>query len=223
VDSAQRFEQALSTAGPRLPLDTLCGLLGAVVEPGLDAAEVLDGLDRLAEDCPTDFTGVIQHLFVDGRLRGDTDTYHAPENSVLHHVLRRGRGMPITLSVVAIEVGRRVGVEVAGVALPGHFVVRLADTERFADPFGGGVLHDRRSMEAAWLLQQPRAQRLPDAELWEPCSPRLIVMRILNNLKHSLATDDRDPRLAGLYRLRSMFAEFGDETAERRRVLRHWN
>ena len=67
---------------------------------------------------------------------GDGDDYHHPRNSLLHEVLARRVGMPITLSVVAIEVGRRLGVPIRGVGLPGHFVIRDKQSGTFADPFG---------------------------------------------------------------------------------------
>ena len=55
-------------------------------------------------------------------------------------------GMPITLSVVAMEVGKRLGVPIGGVGLPGHFVIRDKESGTFADPFGGGVRYDEAGM-----------------------------------------------------------------------------
>jgi regulator of sirC expression with transglutaminase-like and TPR domain len=91
-------------------------------------------------------------------------------------------GLPITLSVLAIEVGRRSGVPLSGVAMPGHFLVRdKVDPDVFADPFHGG-----RLLTAAQCRQMHRA--LTGGATWddaylEPASKRTIVIRVLSNLK----------------------------------------
>jgi hypothetical protein len=81
-----------------------------------------------------------------GLFEGDRADYHHWRNSCIDHVLETRRGMPITLSVVAIEVARRVGVTLAGVGMPGHFLVGdPTDPEWFADPFHGRTALGRRT------------------------------------------------------------------------------
>ena len=78
-------------------------------------------------------------MFRDLGFRGDRRHYYDPENSLLDRVLDRRVGIPLTLSVVMMEVARRIGVPLGGVAMPGHFLVRdrvLPDV--FVDPFDGG-------------------------------------------------------------------------------------
>ena len=125
---------------------------------------------------------------------GDGDDYHDPRNSLLHEVLARRIGMPITLSVVAIEVGKRLGVPIAGIGCPGHFVIRDKESGTFADPFGHGVRYDEAGMIVSW--QGRMGGDAPFRRSMLAPRPSQIVLRILNNLKHSLV--DRDERvLAG--------------------------
>lgn len=116
-------------------------------------------------------------------LRGGPGVYQRLESSLLHQVLRRGRGLPITVSVVWIEVGRLAGVPVHGVALPGHFVVGVGEPggdRVLADPFHGGRLLgppdlDRIAEEAGYDLS-------PD--LLRPAEPADIVLRVLGNVRN---------------------------------------
>lgn len=79
-------------------------------------------------------------LGIEAGLRGDIDDYYSPQNSLIHLVLTRRRGMPILLSSIWIEVGRRAGLPVSGIGLPGHFLVRVGDAPGvLSDPFHGGV------------------------------------------------------------------------------------
>ena len=99
------------------------------------------------------FDGLRQHLFGDLGFTGDRDTYHDPRNSLLPDVLDRRLGIPITLAVLAIEVGRRCGVALVGVGMPGHFVARsAAEPHRYLDAFDGGRELDREGCRA--VLQE---------------------------------------------------------------------
>ena len=83
------------------------------------------------------------------RFAGDRSTYTDWRNSCLDHVLETGRGIPITLSVLLIEVARRRGVELVGIGMPAHFLVGdPTDPEWFVDPFHGGRTLDRAGCEA---------------------------------------------------------------------------
>lgn len=99
---------------------------------------------------------------------GDSEGYDLPRNSMLDQVVRRRRGLPISLSVVYIEVGRRAGIPLAGVGLPGHFVVRHLGqaSPLLLDPFKPGA---------------PIGAAMPPA-MARPWSAVEIAMRMLNNL-----------------------------------------
>ena len=113
---------------------------------------------------------------------GDADDYYDPRNVLLGPLLERKRGMPILLSVVWMEVGRRAGILVAGIGLPGHFIVRVGSPPgTLADPFAGGVpltIDDcRRKVKALAGGRVPwRAEYLRQMEL-----PALLE-RVLRNL-----------------------------------------
>jgi regulator of sirC expression with transglutaminase-like and TPR domain len=153
---------------------------------------------------------------------GDGDDYHDPRNSLLHEVLARRVGMPITLSVVAMEVGKRLGVPIRGVGLPGHFVIRDKQSGTFADPFGAGMRYDEDGMITSWEQRMGGAAEFRRAML-TPIGAHDIVLRILNNLKQSLVTRDQPVLLARLAPLRAAFPELSAERDEHRRWLRHFN
>jgi regulator of sirC expression with transglutaminase-like and TPR domain len=167
-----QFAELVERPDAQIPLDRSWALLSARADPAVDIDTVVGRLDDLAAGCrePT-LDGLLRHLFTDLGFAGNQTDYYDPANSYLHQVLDRRVGIPISLSVLTMEVGRRVGVPVAGVGLPGHFVLRdKVDPTVFVDPFAGGALlsADRlASIDPAWL---------------EPVGPRAILNRMLANL-----------------------------------------
>lgn len=220
MESADRFVQLVNRAASAPHLDLMAALIGASFEPGVDPATVILGLDQLAEQCAPRFDSIMHTLFGSGRLRGNREDYGDPRNSYLHQVLDRGVGIPITLAVCAMEVGRRLGVEVRGVGLPGHFMVVCGN--EYGDPFNGGQLHSPSDVEVVWRrytgLRDPFEPRF-----LEPAHSRSILLRMLNNLKHTLVAIDDPTQLRVLARLRSAFPELAGEEKEHARWVRHWN
>jgi regulator of sirC expression with transglutaminase-like and TPR domain len=228
VDSGQRFVELMTTAPAQAPLDYLWALLSAAIEPDRQVGHLLTMLDQLAEVVRADgvepsFDGVVSGLFGSGRLVGDVDSYHDVANSLLHSVIERGRGMPITLSIVAIEVGRRLGVPILGIGMPAHFVIRDAASERYADPFGSGVTYSKDGIVEQWQ-RRTHGDRLPASAL-VPNSTAQVMLRVLNNLSVSLTAPAgaADPRLFRLAAIRLRMPEFAAEQAQWRSALRHWN
>jgi regulator of sirC expression with transglutaminase-like and TPR domain len=219
MDPADRFVELVKRPASEAHLDLMAALVGASFDPAADVGEVVLALDRLAEGCEATFPSLLT-MFADGRLRGNTADYGDPRNSYLHDVLQRKAGIPITLSVCAIEVGRRLGVAVHGVGLPGHFVVECDGV--YADPFHGGRTYAPEELEPAWQritgLHEPLDQRL-----LRPVSSRSILLRMLNNLKNTFVAMDDPVPLKVLATLRGAFPELEHERAEYARWLRHWN
>ena len=219
MDPADRFAALVNRPLSADHLDLMAGLIGCAFEPDAEVSEVVVGLDRLAEGCAPSFDGVMG-LFAHGPLQGNKADYGDPRNSYMHQVIRRGLGIPITLSICAMEVGRRKGVEVRGVGLPGHFLVRSGDT--FGDPFHGGRQYSLDEVEPAWHtmtgIREPLDPRLLDSAL-----ERSILLRILNNLKNTFVSMDDPVPLRVLARLRGAFPELAHEQTEYARWLRHWN
>lgn len=124
------------------------------------------------------------HLFDELGFRGNREHYADPRNSFLNDVIERRLGIPITLSVVYIEIGRLVGLPISGVGMPGHFIVQYtAQPEPFwIDPFYRGNVMTRADCQQ--FLQRLYGEKLPwnDAFL-DPVSDRDILQRMLNNLK----------------------------------------
>lgn len=176
-----------------IPLDRAALLISAVAQPDLDVGGQLARLDDLAARVDGEGAAAVGRLlFGQLGLRGDTDTYDDPRNSYLDQVLERRKGIPISLSVLLIEVGRRHGVALEAVGLPGHFLVRdPSDPDHLIDSFAGG-----RTLTRAECADLLRAVAGPDAVLTDamlaPTGTIAILTRMLANLDGSFARrDDR--------------------------------
>ncbi|MFF8815296.1 transglutaminase-like domain-containing protein [Streptomyces pactum] len=191
ADRRRRFAEAARDERPDLAL--LCLLVGAEADPeldeaGMDAAQI--ELDRLAGLLPYAPAGPAGWAEAVGRVLGRECGFHGTpaeyrrlESSLLHRVLERRRGLPILLSVVWMEVARRAGAPVHGVALPGHFVVGFGDPYGeyvLVDPFDGGRVMS--TADAARLVGGATGAPL-DPALLVPAGPLEIMLRILNNIR----------------------------------------
>jgi regulator of sirC expression with transglutaminase-like and TPR domain len=181
VESTEEF--AALVAGPEagLALDRVAFLIAAHAHPDLDLDARLHELDQLAAGAhAADATGLARVLFQERGFTGNTVDYGDPRNSLLDDVLDRRLGIPITLSVLMIEVGRRLDIPLHGVGMPGHFLVGAQDG--YFDAFAGGVALDTAACVDRFAQTQPREAFRP--EFLAAVGPRLIVDRMLNNLQH---------------------------------------
>jgi regulator of sirC expression with transglutaminase-like and TPR domain len=129
-------------------------------------------------------SGLCRYLFHEMGFRGNAQEYYDPRNSYLNEVMDRRLGIPITLSVVAMAVGARAGLEVVGVGLPGHFVAKAVagGQEVLFDPFHGGRRLAPAECEA--LVEQVTGVAFQATAASLGALPlRLIVVRMLNNLR----------------------------------------
>ncbi|MEU1818729.1 transglutaminase-like domain-containing protein [Streptomyces roseifaciens] len=189
----QRFADAAREERPDLAL--LCLLIAAEADPepgeeAVDAAQI--ELDRLAgllpalgrQAAPRRWAEALAELLGERcGFHGSPADYRRLESSLLTEVLRRRRGLPILLSVVWMEVARRAGAPVYGVALPGHFVVGFGDPAGghvLADPFDGGRI---LSEEEAGLLVAGTTGTPLAPSMFSPAEPAEIVLRVLNNIR----------------------------------------
>jgi regulator of sirC expression with transglutaminase-like and TPR domain len=160
--------------------------------PGLDVARYLQRLDemgraargRLSRGAGTSIERLNAYLFEEAGFRGNQDDYYDPRNSFLNDVIDRRTGIPITLSVVYMEVARRAGLEVFGVGLPGHFLVRAEGRGGpvLVDPFHGGALLSESDCQKRLDRVFEGRVRLEPAML-APCARKGILARMLGNLK----------------------------------------
>jgi regulator of sirC expression with transglutaminase-like and TPR domain len=191
MDAALRaFGNLLQAPDAAIDLGRAALAVARIEYPNLDEPRELGRLDSLAarvgagRDAGATLERLRRFLFEEERFRGNDGEYYDPRNSCLNDVLDRKLGIPITLSVLTMEVGRRVGLDIAGVGLPGHFIVSASVGNRavLLDPFhGGGLLTPTSAAEVA-VRAVGRPVKIEDAH-WTPCTRRQIVVRMLRNLK----------------------------------------
>jgi regulator of sirC expression with transglutaminase-like and TPR domain len=175
--------------------------IAADARPDLDTAYYLDAIDalalRVADRCPRrpNARQVLQQinwvLFIEDEYRANVDEYYDPRNSYLDQVIERRLGIPISLSILYRGVAERLGIALAGVNLPAHFLLRLppgAAEPMFIDAYHGGQTLTREGCVAR--VEEVTGQRVElPSELFEPCSTRAIVVRMLRNLKVALLSE----------------------------------
>lgn len=162
--------------------------------PSLDVELYAGRIDQLASrvaSSAADLTAqsvlsAVNHvLFEEVNLRGNREDYYDPRNSFLNDVLERGLGIPITLSIVYMEVARRVGVQLSGVGMPGHFLLKHYaedDQEILIDCFNRGDILTRQDCQSR-LDEIYSGEMKLRPEFLHPISRRQILTRMLNNLK----------------------------------------
>jgi regulator of sirC expression with transglutaminase-like and TPR domain len=203
--------------GPRQALDALLRLPDEAIDlaqaalliardeyPDLQVGDYLHRLDGMGADLrarlrggegPTSLIAHLnRHLFDDLGFRGNLEDYDDPRNSYLNDVLDRRVGIPISLSAVYMEVGRRAGIPLVGVSFPGHFLVRYTGDgfaeEILIDPFHRGAL--LTTAECRRLLEERFHGRIAfRPELLRRARNREILERMLNNLR-MVFDKDRD-------------------------------
>ncbi|HEY8491529.1 MAG TPA: transglutaminase-like domain-containing protein [Dehalococcoidia bacterium] len=188
------FADMVRRRDEELDLGRAALLLAAHFSPDLDvepyaarldamAAELGQGLDRRQEPLLV-IADVNRYLFGQQGFRGDHDHYYDPRNSLLNEVLDRKRGIPITLSVIYLEVTRRLGLPLAGVGFPGHFLVKYLTGEGaiFIDPFNQGMVLTEEDLRDGLARHYGASERRLDHYL-ATVTKRQILTRMLHNLK----------------------------------------
>ncbi len=218
---------------PEATLNLAAAALAMVADdyPDLDPETYLQQFDCLAEAVRSETPGaapdaerVCEFLFQREGFIGNAGDFYDPRNSFLNEVLTRRLGIPITLSVVCLEVGWRLGLPLRGISFPGRFLVGSFDTPTptVFDPFGGGA---RLSESAACGLlaraygKSPVDRKLLRRHLTAACKKE-ILMRMLRNLKAIYAAAERhDKTLACIERLLILQPDEPREIRDRGLVL----
>jgi regulator of sirC expression with transglutaminase-like and TPR domain len=226
-----RFADAVAMAEPDLDLAHAALLVAAEEYPQLAPEPYLRRLDELAErarDRLWDETApivmlqeVARVLFEEEGFRGNRMEYYDPRNSLLNDVIDRRLGIPITLSIIYLEVGWRLGIPLHGVNFPGHFLVRYAGeaVQLLVDPFLGGMV--RFEDEAQALLDHVYGGSVRmQPEFLRTADRRDILVRLLSNLKGNYLNRRDDARsLAAIERILLVRPDSADDERDRGIVL----
>ena len=194
VRSRKTFQQLVTLPDAAVPLAEAALIMACEEYPQLELSPYLDMLDHIAEvaqekltpsDGPMETARKINSvLFGSFGFRGNTEDYYDPRNSFFNDVLDRRVGIPITLSSVYIEVSRRLNFPIAGVGMPGHFIVKYfaPREEFFIDPYNGGEILTRDDCRERLHERYGDALQFSD-RLLARVTTRQILWRMLNNLK----------------------------------------
>ena len=218
MSSAARLDELLADRSDRYSLAEACLLIAADAYEDLDVNHYLAEIERMAArlrgrlppavNAEGKVIALNRFLFDELGFAGDADDYYDPRNSYLNEVIERRRGIPISLSIVYMEIGRKIGLPLEGVSFPGHFLVRLRlrGSTLVLDPFAGGAPlseNDLRKLLKRVIAGSGRAQmrsaddvaaELPLDQFLEPAGHRQILARVLRNLKNIYHEKDETQR-----------------------------
>ncbi len=212
------FTELLGRDDADIDLARACLQIAEDAYPGLDVDGYVGEIERFARrlharipagaGAEDRVIALNEFLFADLGFRGNADDYYDPRNSYLNEVIDRRRGIPITLSVLYMEIGRRIELPLRGVSFPGHFLVRLPmrGGTLVLDPFSGGAPQSaselrerlRRVIPSGLGVGEPGGvpvSDLPLDQFLEPATNRQILARLLRNLKGVYRERDKPERL----------------------------
>jgi len=225
------FARLLRRPEAKLDLARAALLVAAESDPNVDVDVQLHTLDSWAEELRSrldpswnnlqKLARLRRFVYDDLGFRGDHKDYYSPSNSLLHEVMERRLGIPLTLSIIFMELGWRVGIPFEGVAFPGHFLVRLSGEPRdlLLDPFQRGMsVHEE---DCRRMLAELSGGRLEFTnQLLASVSKRDMIARLLLNLKGAyLRTHQDEQALAAVDRLLLLRPGALDEVRDRGLLL----
>ena len=239
-DTLAQFSEVVEAPEADINLAKAAFLIASLEYPQLDMDQQLGFLDSLAagalhrlgsrhqylRDPLFCLNTLSEYLFDEIGFDGDRYNYYDPRNLFLNDVLSRRLGIPISLALICIEVGKRLGIPVIGIGMPGHFLVRHRDQDdQFLDPFYKGILLSEEEC-ARRLERLVQTDFVWDPNLLDPVGNREVLSRILRNLKGIYRQGEDNPRLLKVEEL--LVALRPDEPRERRDrglvhfALEHW-
>ncbi len=192
--AGQRFYQEVQKADGRINLAKAALYIAQEDYWEIDPAHYLETLDRMADEVrsrlpknryPLKVIQVInQYLFEELKFSGNRQNYYDPDNSCLNCVLDRRLGIPISLSLVYLELAARLGFPMVGVGMPGHFLIRpvVDDMAVFVDPFHGGEVLFLADCKERFYQQYANDTQWQD-DFLSAVPPKAFLTRMLMNLK----------------------------------------
>ena len=205
-------------------------MLAQDIYPDLEIPNYIERLDGIAAAIRQRIAGdafaeqkvraLNYYLFNEMRFSGNVEDYYDPRNSYLNEVLERRTGIPITLSILYLEVGKRLGLNLKGISFPGHFLVKLSVKrgQLVLDPFIGGEAQSESDLRErlAQVLPSGKAKQAQLDPYLEPATPRQIIARLLRNLKNIYTqTGKLERALAVMHRMLLVLPESAEELRDR--------
>jgi regulator of sirC expression with transglutaminase-like and TPR domain len=231
--SLEAFAAVLKKDDLHIELARACLMIGQDAYPGLDVERYMVEIESLAlrlrarlkdsGGVEERVIGLNEFLYDELGYWGNTDDYYDPRNSYLHEVIDRKTGIPITLAILYMEIGRRIGLPLEGISFPGHFLVRLRlrGGVLILDPFSGGAPQSEPELRQRLQRVIPEGAaadvsvaELPLDQFLEPASKRQILARVLRNLKAIYRELDKPERMLEV--LNRMLVLSPEATAELR-------
>jgi len=229
----EAFAQLLARDDAKIDLAHGCLMIAQDAYPRLDVERYLGDIERMAMrlrgrmpqtlGAEERVAALNEFLFEDLGYHGNIDEYYDPRNSYLNDVMDRKAGIPISLSVLYMAVGRRAGLPLEGVSFPGHFLVRLRMRAGVLvlDPFAAGAplseaeLRERlQRVIPAGITENVPVSELPLDQFLEAATNRQILARVLRNLKGIYRETDKPERMLEV--LNRMLMVAPDSSAELR-------
>ena len=209
-EHAERLDELVRE--PDACLDRVLAVVASVDPDGAPTEdEVVTAIDEVADRCPGRGPAeVLADLFGPSGFSANRRDYYDPANSLIHRVLERRRGIPLSLTAVAVEVGRRRGVELHAVGFPGHVLVGsgpvqpgedLSDTGPWYDPFASGTPLDVDGCRQLLAATNPGLSF--DPRMLAPMPAAAVAVRTLNNLRVAYASKGMANRLVPVLELRA--------------------
>jgi regulator of sirC expression with transglutaminase-like and TPR domain len=227
---AERWKEIVAGPEEEIDLAEAALLIAAHEYPGLDVFAYLRRLHELGTELkrrlrrdisPADaVTALNRYLFEELGFDGNTQDYYDPRNSFLNDVLDRRLGIPITLSIIYVEIGRRLGLALHGVSFPGHFLVKCAarDGVIILDPYERGASLSIEDLQQRLRVLRGGTAPSPDVarHMLAAAGKKDMLARILRNLK-SIYLERRDPAraLAAADRIIALEPRAADEYRDR--------
>lgn len=190
----QLFEQEINQSHAQINLAKASLYIAQLNYPDLEIDKYLNALDTMADEVrdrlpqsnyPLKMIQALnQYLFEDLGFRGNHEDYYDPKNSYLNQVIERRLSIPITLSVIYLEIAIRISFPMVGIGMPGHFLIRpeFEDVGIFVDPFAQGeILFTQDCEERLKQIYQQPVQLQP--QFLEPVTKQQILLRMLTNLR----------------------------------------
>lgn len=233
--SRQYFQQQIDRSDEQIDLASSALYIAQEEYLSLDVIKYLNALDTMAlavkerlpiENYPLKIIQAINsYLYDDLKFDGNVAEYYDPRNSFLNDVIERRIGIPITLSLVYLEIAKRIDFPMVGVGMPGHFLIRpqVAEMEIFVDPFNRGevLFYDDCQERIRQLYGQPVTMQ---PEFLAPISNRQFLARMLSNLKLVyLNSQQLEKALAAVERILLLFPHAVVEMRSRLNLLSNWS